>query len=394
MLTEHELRRLMSDTESDRVERTTSTKATDKFSIAICAFANDLPNHRMPGYLLIGVDNAGHECGLQVTDQLLRELADIRSNGNIQPLPVMTVHKHSLAGGDVAVIEVQPSDLPPVRYEGRIWIRVGSRRAIANEGEERILVERRGARIRTFDAQPCIGCGLRDLVQELFLVTYRASALAPEILRENNRDIREQMASLRFYDLAKDCATYAGVLLFARDPRTWVPGAHIQYLRLAGERMVDNVEEERRFIGDLVTVLHELNAFVASGIGSRPVASTVLREETEQAYPHLAVRELLMNAVMHRAYDSTAPIRVCRFADRIEIQNPGGLYGEATPENFPRQTAYRNPVIAEAMKALGYVNTYGRGVLRAQEALRAHGNPPVEFTFGASYFLATMRRGQ
>ena len=73
-------------------------------------------------------------------------------------------------------------------------------------------------------------------------------------------------------------------------------------------------------------------------------------------YPEWALRELLTNAVMHRNYDSNAPIRFYAFSDHIEIQNPGGLYGEATPENFPTRNDYRNPVIAEAMKSLGFVN--------------------------------------
>jgi ATP-dependent DNA helicase RecG len=104
------------------------------------------------------------------------------------------------------------------------------------------------------------------------------------------------------------------------------------------------------------------------------------------------VRELLLNAVMHRDYESTAPVRFYWFADRIELQNPGALYGEATPENFPRQNAYRNPVIAEAMKNLGYVNRYGSGIERAQAALRENGNPAAEFDFESTYFLATLRR--
>ena len=59
-----------------------------------------------------------------------------------------------------------------------------------------------------------------------------------------------------------------------------------------------------------------------------------------------------MNAIMHRLYESTSPVRFYWFSDRIEVQNPGGLFGEATPENFPRQNSYRNPVIAEAMTAV------------------------------------------
>ena len=62
------------------------------------------------------------------------------------------------------------------------------------------------------------------------------------------------------------------------------------------------------------------------------------------------------------------------------------------PENFPRQTDYRNPVVAEALATLGYVNAFGRGVIRAQEALRRNGNPEAEFTFETSHVLATIRR--
>ena len=98
-----------------------------------------------------------------------------------------------------------------------------------------------------------------------------------------------------------------------------------------------------------------------------------------------------MNAVMHRDYSSTAPLRITWLADRLEIQSPGGLFGEASPENFPRQTSYRNPVVAEALKGLGYVNRYGRGVIRAQDALAANGSRPAEFEFDAGYVLATIR---
>lgn len=85
MLTPQELQPLLNDIESDRVERTTSASNTDKFAQAVCAFANDLPNHRQPGYLVVGVDDKGIPAGLQVTDQLLQNLGALRSDGNIQP---------------------------------------------------------------------------------------------------------------------------------------------------------------------------------------------------------------------------------------------------------------------------------------------------------------------
>ena len=165
MLTEPELLALLSDTESDRIERTVSTKDTDKFCIAICAFSNDFPQHRRAGYLLIGADDDGRPNGLTVTDAMLQELGGIRSTGNIMPLPAITIHKHTLSQGrgDSAVVEVIPSDLPPVRYKGQVWIRVGPRRAVASETEERLLSERRTALAKTFDARPCLGTSLADL---------------------------------------------------------------------------------------------------------------------------------------------------------------------------------------------------------------------------------------
>ncbi|MCI0470979.1 MAG: putative DNA binding domain-containing protein [Candidatus Aminicenantes bacterium] len=391
MLTEEELLKSIHDLESDNIERTVATKDTDKFGEAICAFANDFPGSCKPGYLVVGVKDNGELSGLTVTDELLRNLGGIRSDGNIQPLPALIVKKFSLPGGDVAVVEVLPSDLPPARYKGRVWIRVGPRRAIASESEERVLSERRTSLIKTFDVKPCTGCSLDDLAIDCFSLTYRSNAVDEVIIKENNRDIRHQLASLRFFDLNKNCATFAGVLLFGKDPLYWLPGAYIQFVRFAGEKITDEPIQELMFSGDLLSVLRELDSFLSLQIKSRPVKTSVLREKEKADYPLIALREFLMNAVMHRTYESNTPIRFYWFDNRVEIQSPGGLYGEAKPENFPMQNSYRNPVVAEAMKVLGYVNKFGRGVLRAQEALFQNGNPLPEYNFQPNYFLTTIR---
>jgi len=109
-------------------------------------------------------------------------------------------------------------------------------------------------------------------------------------------------------------------------------------------------------------------------------------------YPQIAVRELLLNAIMHRDYQSNTPVRFYWFADRIEIQSPGGLYGEVTWQTLDRASSYRNPVIAECMKSLGYVNRFGYGIQRAQALLEQNGNPPPEFQADDRTFLALIRR--
>ena len=290
------------------------------------------------------------------------------------------------------MVEVLPSDLPPVRYKGRVWIRVGPSRRGANQQEERVLTERRTAYQTTFDARPCRGCTMDDLVPDLFQVTYLPAAVDRDVLAENSRSRDEQMASLRFYDLAAECPTNAGVLLFAKDPLRWIPGSYVQFVRWAGTTMASDAVAERRFSGDLLTVLREIETFMSLPAQSRPVAESAFRERSEADYPPVAVRELLLNAIMHRSYESNAPVRFNWFDNRIEIQNPGGLYGMASPENFPRQTDYRNPVVAAAMATLGYVNAFGRGVIRSQEALRRNGSLEAEFTFEPSHVLASIWR--
>ena len=391
MLSQEQLVVLLSDLESDRVERTESTNNSDKFGQAVCAFANDLPNHRHPGYLLVGVKDDGLLAGLAVSDELLRNLGGIRADGNVLPQPAMNVSKFSLPDGDVAVVEVLPSDLPPVRYKGRVYVRVGPRKAVANEQEERILSERRVALARSFDARPCAEAGLGDLALGQF-DAYRRESVDAETIAANHRSVEQQLASLRLFDADRNCPTNAGLLLIGKNPRFFLPGAYVQYLRLPGSTLTDLPEDQAEVSGDLLSMLTELGARARLLIQHTLRPAKALQEKMLGDYPEQALRELLMNAVMHRNYDSNTPIRFYAFSDHIEIQSPGGLYGEATQENFPTRNSYRNPAIAEAMKSLGFVNRFGYGVQRAQALLAENGNPPAVFEFDEHAVLAKVFR--
>ncbi|MDP3655165.1 MAG: ATP-binding protein [Rhodoferax sp.] len=391
MLNEDQLIALIADLDSDTAERTESTNNTDKFGQAICAFANDLPNHRRPGYLLVGVKDDGSLAGIKVTDDLLKNLAGIRSDGNILPQPMMSVAKFALAGGDVAVVEVHPSDLPPVRYKGRVHIRVGPRKAIANEQEERALSERRIAQAKSFDAQPCLEAKMDALALGQF-DAYRREAVDAETIAANHRPLEQQLASLRLYDPDRGCATNAGMLLVGKNPRFYLPGAYVQYLKLPGTSLTELPVDQAEVAGDLQSVLKELLGRLRLVVKTSMVQVNPLQEKLVHNYPEGAIRELLMNAVMHRNYNSNSPIRFYVFADHLEIQNPGGLYGEATQQNFPTRNSYRNPVIAEALKSLGFVNRFGYGVQRAQALLAENGNPPAEFEFDEHSVLVRIRK--
>ena len=352
----------------------------DKFCEAICAFSNDLPNSRKNGYLILGAYDDGTISGLKVDDALMKKIAAIRSDGNILPIPVMSVERFDFPEGDLLVAEVTPSFQPPVRYRGRTFVRIGPRRDIATEDEERILIERRTSAAATFDVLPCMRASLSDILVDKIMEGYLPKAIDADILADDDRPIKEQLASIGFFDLESDRPTNAAMILFGKNPFPFIPGHYLQYVQFGGDDNGSEILNERAFRGCLFDVLPQINTFVDYTIvKSRPVPISTLQEKQLINYPADAVRELILNAYMHRDYQSNTPIRLYQYRDRLEIMNAGGLYGKARPENFPNANDYRNPVIAGALKVLGYVNMFNRGIPRVKNLMKANGNPDPVF---------------
>ena len=196
----------------------------------------------------------------------MKDVAAIRSDGNVLPQPAMIVYKVSFDEGDVIVVEVTPAHFPPVRYKGIIWIRIGPRRAIANEVEERMLIEKRAANITNFDEFPFTRACIDDLDIDLFKKKYLPNAVDTKALADDNRDVKMQLASLRFYDLRSDCPTVAGVLAFGKDVRYFFPVAYVQFVKFEGKEIYSNVIADMQFHGNLITLADELDRFIKLNI--------------------------------------------------------------------------------------------------------------------------------
>lgn len=380
MVTKEDVSKLLHCTETYRIERTTSTGDMDKFQEAICTFSNDLPNSRKKGYLILGARDDGSLSGIKVDDALMKKIAGIRSDGNILPLPIMSVEKVEFEEGDLVVVEVSPALVPPVRYRGRTFIRIGPRRDIASESEERVLLEKRTSYMATFDATPCFEASLKDIDTRFIENEYLPQIIDNDILRTDKRPLKEQLAAIHLYDTTHDCPTNAAIVLFGTNATFFLHGCYVQYVHFEGEDAGSEILNERQIRGSLCSILPKLESFVKDAIvTARPMPVSILREQIVFNYPELALRELLMNACMHRDYQSNMPIRIYQFSNRIEILNAGGLYGEARPENFPTVNDYRNPIIAEAMRGLKYVNMFNRGIQRVKNMLKENGNPEPKF---------------
>lgn len=396
--TDAELEALLNDLESDRAERKEAWggDAPDKGCQAICAFANDLPNHQMPGVLFIGVADNGTPASLAITDQLLVTLADTKSNGNILPPPTMTVEKRVLRGVQVAVMTVWPADAPPVRYKGRIWIRVGPRRGFATTQDERILNEKRRCRDLHFEAHPVAACTLTDLSLVTFENEYLPNAVAPDVLAANARSYEQRLASCGMIaSVDEPIPTVLGLLCIGTSPRTWLPGSYIQFLRIRGTKLSDPVADEAEISGTISDMLRRLDEKLSGHLTTSVDFTSQNREVRSSPYPLVALQQLARNAVMHRTYENTnTPVRIYWFDDRIEIINPGGPYGSITAQNFgqPGRSDYRNPQLAAAFKVFGYAQRFGVGIQIARETLKENGNPLPEFQIEQNFIAVVIRK--
>ncbi len=386
-----ELCALLAGGESHWVERKRSASDRSTIHRNICAFANDLPGAGRPGVIAIGLEDDGRCAGIQVDDALLRTVANMRSDGSIMPLPSMRVERVTTGGCSLAVIQVEPSTNPPVRYQGRAWVKVGPTVQQASAEEERRLSERRQASNQPFDARPNRDATLDELDPDYVRTQYLPRAVAPEVLERNRRPLDHQLHSLRL--VSGESPTWGALLGLGRDPQRWLPGAYVQFLRIDGLSVTDPIRDQKVLTGKLEDVLRHLDELLKLNVSVRTEVATASREARWPDYPVAALQQLARNAVMHRSYEGTnAPVHVYWYSDRVEIRNPGGLYGQMTQENFGKgPVACRNLLVAEIMHHLGFAQRFGLGVPLARRALEENGNPEPEFDFQPTGITVTVR---
>ena len=395
--TDTELLQAIKDDEADRVEfkESLSGSAPTEIRKAICAFANDLPNYQKPGLVFVGVQKDRTIIGLSVTDELLRQLADMKTDGNIVPPPSLTVEKRVLQGKEIAVVKVEPSDSPPVRCKGTIWIRIGPSQRIANAQDERILNEKRRHKDTPFDVQPIPTSDISDLNLLQFEHEYLPQAVAPDILEANDRTLEERLAVTKMIaSVGEPYATVMGILVLGKNPQDFLPGAYVQFLKLDGNDLTDEILDSETIRGTIPDQIRRLDDKL---IAHNRIAVDITSGPTEKRtalYPIEAVQQITRNAIMHRTYEATnAPVRVYWYNNQIEILSPGGAFGTVNAANFgaPRFADYRNPNLAEAMRTLGYVQRFGVGISIARRLLREAGHPELKFEILDSYVQVTIK---
>lgn len=397
MTTEAQLAEIIAAGESDRVEFKESLSGNAKEGIrqAICAFANDLPWSGKAGTVVVGVRDDRSLAGLEVTDRMLIQLAEMKTDGNILPPPSLTVRKQALPGGDVAVVAVEPSDSPPVRCRGVVYIRIGPRRGVATAQDERVLNEKRRYGVVPFDLHAVPGAALADLDMARFDNEYLPGAFSSETLAANERNRVEQLAATRMVaSVEEPVPTVVGLLTTGRNPQDFIPGSYVQFLRIQGTRLTDDIVDSAEMRGAVPDQLRRLDEKLAGHNRTAVEFASRFRDLKIDTYPMESLQQIVRNAVMHRTYESTnAPVHVYWYNDRIEVMSPGGPHGRVTTTNFGDSgiVDYRNPSLASAMKVMGLVQRFGVGIAVARKQLEDWGHPEPEFDVDDNNVRVTVR---
>ena len=204
--------------------------------------------------------------------------------------------------------------------------------------------------------------------------------------------------------LAKDDSiTLWATLLFGLYPQAYfpqlsiiatvVPGLQVGELGAEGERFLDN----ERIEGDLAQMLERALQFVRRNIKSKTIINKESgKREDRTEYPMNAVREAILNALVHRDYSihtEGMPIQIQLFDDRMEIHSPGGLYGRLTVDQLGKvQPNTRNPMLASAMETLNLTENRYSGIPIIKKEMASYGLPPAELEEKRGTFIVTFRK--
>ena len=381
-----ELTALFHGDESDVFERKESGRV-DVLGPAICAFSNNPMQKR--GMIFIGQKDDRACAGMSDKEagKLLESIPNLRDS--ISPTPIFNVRHAQIENCNIVAVDVEPSRRPPVRYKGHAYVRIGATTRKATHEDEDRLVERKNQNLRDaafFDQQATfIPADLGDLNWTLIENEYLPAAVSPEVLAENRRTREMRLSSLRL--LTPDGKpNNAAVLCFCEEPRRYLPGAYIQFARFAGTELTDGATDHQEINGPVFHQILRLREKIRAHIS----AARDIGGSDRTDYPFAAVDQAICNAVMHRDYENgNAPARCYWFSDRIEIHSPGRVFGDVTPENFGNgaTTDYRNPVLAEAMKTMGFVEKFGAGIATIKRAMSDNGNPSPHLEAGENYVL-------
>lgn len=220
----------------------------------------------------------------------------------------------------------------------------------------------------------------------------------PNLAMLDNRQVYELMSVTK-----ENVPTLAAVMLFGFYPQAYfpqlcilassVPGTEMGQLGAEGERFLDS----QRIQGTLTQMLAEAMTFIHKNTKTKIIIDPETGKRSDRSdYPEAAVREAILNALVHRDYSihtEGMPIQLLVYEDRLEVRSPGGLYGRLRIDQLGKvQPDTRNPVLAVAMEALGETENRYSGIPTMRRELKQAGMQPPEFRNERGTFVVCFKK--
>lgn len=336
------------------------------------------------GLVLIGVSGSGKAQGIdQESEASARELVQAAGLIASPPLILPPPRGVSLDGKRVLAVEVPPGMPHAYNLNGRYLTRSGAANRLLSAPELTALLLSRD--VAGFEARPAPGATLNDL--DVGAVDAYIESLADA--GENWQRTLIARGCLTEVDAAP-LPTYAGILLFGRNPQRFLRNAQITLIRYPGTTMGDEFARDNA-TGSLPAQIRRAEAFLGANMRRGMRISGMERKEVTE-YPLPVVREAIVNAVAHRDYSIRGDdARVLMFSDRMEIYSPGRLPGHVTLDNLLTERFSRNEAIVQALSDMGFVERLGYGIDRMIAAMKDAGLPEPVFEETVAGFRVTLR---
>ena len=332
----------------------------DALAIEIIAFSNTLG-----GRIFVGVDDDGTVVGLSTEDiQRLNQLISNAASQNVKPAvnPLTTVL--TINDSRIMIIDISKGINKPYQDKnGVIWVKSGADKRKATSREEIQRLFQSSGMIHA-DVAPATGMTIADIDMPYFREFFKNRY--GETIESQKLPLEQTITNMNLGD--SNNLNLTGALLFAKNPSVRLPSFIVKAVAFPGKTLAsDSYIDSRDITGKISDIFQQTVGFILSNIRQVQGAQTI-NSIGKPEIPRIVLEELLTNALVHRDYYISAPIRVFIFSDRLEIISPGHLPNNLTVANIKAGNSNtRNPVLASfAYQVLPY-RGFGSGILRALE---------------------------
>jgi len=358
---------LISQGESETVEFKESLHLKDKIGETVSAFSNS-----KGGIILIGVSDKKRIKGIQIGKETTIDLAEYIKR-NTDPVIFPSLRVEEIEKKEIVVVAVKEGAEKPVFFKNYAYKRVGNTNQRISSSELRKLAKESGERIY-WDEQVYKESSIENIdwtfVKNFFIREYEK--FSKKIVIATPEELLETLGCIK-----EGKITNAGILLFGRNPQKFFRNSHIALARYKGKNEGVERLDYKEFLGNLFHQIDECDKYIKEHITmmSRLLPHKVEREDIPE-YCWFSIRELITNAVCHRDYeDQGSKVIVKMFSDRVEFYNLGGLPKGITPENILIRQYSRNPIIANALSKVKYIEELGEGW---NKIIDEHQNHPLK----------------